>query len=660
MRFARPTLIAPTLIAASLAMACPAMAAQEAIAPPSAPSPDSQEPDDRRPTDTAETADSDDAEKAQPETAIVVTARRLDDARTRIDAGLGATVYSLSNDTIENRPGGETGSIASILTQAPGVTLAGSGLTIRGSHSVQVRINDIILPEAISDPADQLSSRLAATTRLVTGTLPAQFGFAPGGVISVTTKNGLYQAGGQAELFIGSGGMIEPAIEWSDSFDNSSLYVTASAERTRARVADTSGNIAKDRRREEEGLLFADHVLGPNDRISLILGGANERHRIAATSLPPGLTRSWNGYAVGVVQHHAGPFSLQGAMSIAGAASRADFGRLDRERRTSRGLQLDGNYQAGTHRVGAGLLLTRETARQGRAATSARTSLGVYVQDQWTLTPAVTLDLGLRANRFGGRQPAIRLEPRAALVGQLRPGLTAHLGYARYSAAAPVGETGSGLPVERDDYFGAGVQQKLGPVTLGIDAYARSARNLIAEKRILGEASTRAFSFARGRMVGVEFSATYARGPMTGWASLALSRSRAKSIVGGRDLFTQAALDGAQGWVALATDRPVSGSGGLTWRRGRLSLSGDVTASSGAVRTSNAFDPNGARAPAFATFGLAAVYHARIAGRPADVRLDLTNLTGVRYLTNDSRNLEGDWTRFGPGRAIVIGLEQGF
>src|SRR5690349_11286948 len=130
-------------------------------------------------------ADEDDEEegRVQPTSTIVVTARRLDTARTEIDAGLGATVYSLTNDTIENRPGGETGSVADILAQAPGVTQSGRTLNVRGAPADQVRINNVIIPEAISDPADLLSSRLAETTRLITGTLPAQFGFAPAAVI---------------------------------------------------------------------------------------------------------------------------------------------------------------------------------------------------------------------------------------------------------------------------------------------------------------------------------------------------------------------------------------------------------------------------------------------------------------------------------------------
>src|SRR5438309_5021519 len=144
-------------------------------------------------------ADSDDEGKAQPVTNVVITGRKLDVARTLINPELGATVYSLGNDAIDDRPGGETSSMAVMLTQTPGVVFSGDVLTIRGSKNVQVRINDVIVPEAVSDPADHLSVRLAQTTRVMTGTLPAQYGFVPAGVISVTTKNGLYRHGGELE-----------------------------------------------------------------------------------------------------------------------------------------------------------------------------------------------------------------------------------------------------------------------------------------------------------------------------------------------------------------------------------------------------------------------------------------------------------------------------
>src|SRR5205085_1519959 len=185
-----------------------------------------------------------------------------------------------------------------ILTRVPGVALSGSSPTIRGSRAVQVRINDVILPEAISDPGDHLSARLAQTTRLITGTLPAQFGFAPAGVISVTTKNGLYQHGGQAELFASTDGMLEPAVEWAGSVQETSLFASGSLERHDSIVADAAGTTARDGSREVEGLGFTDHVIDENNRVSLVFGGSRERHHIGRTSIGPGAERSSDGYAV--------------------------------------------------------------------------------------------------------------------------------------------------------------------------------------------------------------------------------------------------------------------------------------------------------------------------------------------------------------------------
>jgi len=607
--------------------------------------------------------DENDAERTQPQSEIVVMARRLDAARTRIDEGLGATVYSLTNETIENRPNGETGSIAAILAQAPGTGLSSSGLTVRGSRKIEVRINDVTLPDAISDPADHLSSRLAETTRLITGTLPAQFGFAPNGVISITTKNGLYQRGGQAELFAGNRGMLEPAIEWAGSAAGTSLFATGSLERSRSRVEDTLGQSARDRRREIEGLAFADHLIGSSDRVSLILGGSRERHAVGATSLPAGIERSDDAYAVGIVQHSHGPLSVQAALSVAGATNRARFTVEDSEHRRSRGVQIDATYELGKgHHFGTGLLLTDSSSRGVKTETRRRTSLGAYAQDEWTVAPRLTCNAGLRADWLRGARSGAELEPRLSLVWRSPEGSSAHVGYARYVAAAPPEEDrAQRLPVERDDYFDAGAQQKVGSWTFGIDGYLRSARNFIAERETPGTPTPAAFSFARARLRGVEMSATYAHGPITGWASLAVSRAQARKIAAGQELFApQIVAAAADHWLPLASGRPLAASGGVTWRFGKLSLGADVLAQSGAVRTLSLEAPNGTRAHEFASVGLAAVYHARLAGQPTDFRVDLTNLTDVHYRLSDAANLEGGWTRFGEGRAILVGIEQGF
>jgi len=113
-------------------------------------------------------------------------------------------------------------------------------------------------------------------------------------------------------------------------------------------------------------------------------------------------------------------------------------------------------------------------------------------------------------------------------------------------------------------------------------------------------------------------------------------------------------------WLPVAGNRPLTASAGFTHRLDELTVAADVLVSSGAVRTLDPARPNGARAPAYALLGLAAVYHARVAGHATDLRLDLTNLADVRTVAADATALEGGWTRRTKGRAIVLGVEQGF
>jgi hypothetical protein len=617
-------------------------------------------------SEDAEEEDEEEGGLVDPNSPLVVTARRLDAARTRIDASLGATVYALSNETVENRPGGETGSVAAILAQTPGVNLVGNSPAIRGSHALQVRINDVIVPEAISDPAEHISSRLAQSTRVMTGTLPAQFGFAPAGVISVTTKSGAYQHGGQAELFAGTDGMIEPAVEWAGSVAGTSLFASGSFERDRTGIADAAGVPTSDLRHGVEGLIFVDHVLNDDDRVSLILGGARERHRFGPTTLQAGTAANDDAYAVGSFQHGSARFTVQASVFVAWAADEAGFGSTARQRRHVFGTQIDAAQELGTaHTLRGGLLTSRSIANEldpGGQIPARRTSSAAYVQDEWTIASALTFNPGVRVEFLRGHGSTAAVEPRASLVWTAPSGVTAHVGYARYAAAAPLREVRSGeLADERDDYWDAGIQHRGGPFTLGLDAYLRRSRNFIAEREVTGEAAPVPFRFRRAGIRGLELSATYARGPVTAWANLAVSRARGHSILDPAAVFGPDTLPAASNsGIPLATERPVTGSGGLTWRLGKVTLSGDVLASAGAVRTAAPANPNGSRASPFAVFGFAAVFLARIFERPADVRLDLANVGNIRYLTRDASTLEGGWTSRGRGRALMVGFEQGF
>lgn len=630
--------------------------------------------DDKPPAHGAKAApnapavEDDDEGKAVPATQVVVTGRRLDVARTQIDPSLGSTVYTLGNDAIEDRPGGETASMAVTLTQTPGVSLLGDALTIRGSKDIQVRINGVIVPEAIADPADHLSIRLAQSTRVMTGTLPAQYGFVPAGVISVTTKSGLYRHGGEVELYAGSDGFIEPAIEWAGSVLGTSIFGSGSFENRKMEIADASGTRTHDRSHEAEGLLFADHIIGAEDRVSFIVGGSRERHQLGATSLPAGTEESGDGYGVATFQHSGEDFTVQASLFVGEGTSEATFLQRTLERRSSLGTQVDASYSIGrSHTLRAGMLAghraLNELPRSAAELVDHRDSIGVYVQDEWKLGPAVTFNPGVRIDWLRGFNAHEDIEPRASLVWTASDELTAHAGYARYASTAELGdETRSEtLPNERDDYLDAGLQYRAGALTLGADAYLRKTSNLLLEHQTVGTAYLDAFAFKSARFRGLELSANYATHSLSAWLNASLARGRGRTLIDPAALFASAAVEATAGkWAILSSDRPVTGSAGLTWRSGKLALSGTVLASSGTVRSPTISAPNGGRDHAYATIGLSAVYHAGLGGRLSDFRLDLTNLANARYRLADATSLEGGWTRWGQERALTVGIEQGF
>lgn len=345
---------------------------------------------------------------AKPDTEITVTARRLDAARENIEPDLGASTYTLSNAVVESRPGSETVNINQVLLQVPGVQQDGSGqLHVRQSHGdLQYRINNVIIPEGLSDLGESLSARIAQKITLITGALPAQYGFQAAGVVNVTTKSGAYLSGGQAELYGGSPGKIEPSLEYGASRGPTNIFVSGSYQRNRLGIASPDGTASPlhDRSEQIDGFAFLDHIVDDETRVSLILGVADDRFQIpnrrgldAATTFDPRATyrgpltvdgvRSFSSeqlddrrhdttrYAIASVLHTTDKASVQAAVFFREStlALRANgigdilfkgIGVNTDERDDAYGLQLDTSYElAEAHTLRAGLIAAFTAAR---------------------------------------------------------------------------------------------------------------------------------------------------------------------------------------------------------------------------------------------------------------------------------------------------------
>src|SRR6202162_2346660 len=128
-----------------------------------------------------------------------VIAKQLDIARQQIQPSLGATTYNFSPQALEEVPQGANAPLNQVLLQAPGVAQDSFGqIHLRGEHAnVQFRLNGVELPEGLSVFGQAIESRFANSMTLITGALPAQYGFQTAGVVDIQTKTGATNPGGE-------------------------------------------------------------------------------------------------------------------------------------------------------------------------------------------------------------------------------------------------------------------------------------------------------------------------------------------------------------------------------------------------------------------------------------------------------------------------------
>src|SRR5437762_5703701 len=161
---------------------------------------------------------------------VVVTSEELDISREQIVPSLGATRYTVGPDRLNQQAQGQDASFNQTILRFPGVAQDSFGqLHLRGEHAnLQYRLDDVLLPEGITGFGQELSTRFADNISLITGALPAQFGFRTTGVIDIHTKSGAVFTGGEASVQVGSFDTILPSFEYGAVTGKLTSYVLAS------------------------------------------------------------------------------------------------------------------------------------------------------------------------------------------------------------------------------------------------------------------------------------------------------------------------------------------------------------------------------------------------------------------------------------------------
>ena len=663
---------------------------------------------------------------------VVVTARRLDAARAEVQPALGASTYSLPKAFIENMPSGANAQLDQVLLQAPGAAKDSFGqLHIRGDHgNLQYRLNNVILPEGLQLFGQALSPRLADNVRLITGALPAQYGLRTAGIVDITTKSGL-QTGGEAGIYGGAQGRLEPSIEYGGAFGSTSIFASASYTGTDVGIESPDGRAKPlhDHSDQYQAFGYLEHILDADSRLSLIVGTSQQRFEIPNVSgLHPQLGYVVNGvsdiasddldarqreaatYAIASYLLTTGRFTGQASLfgryselryspDITGELLFNGLAQSARKSDLALGAQIEGVYKlSDDHTLRGGLIAsTDETRSRTRSDVFRLNPVGAqlgepvdipergdarawtvsaYLQDEWSITPSLTLNYGLRFDQVDAFRKESQLSPRLNLVWRPLEGTTVHLGYARYfspppfelvasttvarfvgtSAEAP-GMRNDPPRAERDHYFDAGVEQRLGRFSLGVDAYYKKARNLIDEGQFGAPIILTPFNYRSGSAKGVELTTGYEKRPFSAYANLALSRARAKDIISSQFNFDPADLAYiAAHRIFLDHDQTRTASAGAAWRLGTTRLSADVIYGSGLRRDGDV--PNGARMPAYAQVNLGVLHTFAAAG--LTVRADVINLFDARYQIRDGTGVGVGAPQWGPRRGVFAGLSKSF
>ncbi len=176
---------------------------------------------------------------------------------------------------------------------------------------------------------------------------------------------------------------------------------------------------------------------------------------------------------------------------------------------------------------------------------------GIYLQDEWLLTEGLTLNYGVRYDRFDvSFDHEDQVSPRVNLVWKIDPATVAHIGYARYfmpptlqyvplstvkkfeyTTNAPFNEGDDPPKVERDHYFDAGLSRTITPPwQVTVDSFWKLASNLLDDGQFGSAIILNNFNYTSGSVYGAELSSTYKEGPVSAYGNFSYVQTWARNI----------------------------------------------------------------------------------------------------------------------------------
>jgi outer membrane receptor protein involved in Fe transport len=434
-----------------------------------------------------------------------------------------------------------------------------------------------------------------------------------------------------------------------------------------------------------------------------------------------------NYYGVAAYQKSAGDLNLQ--VAAFGRNSSADYvtgdipatmyyngGVATDEDRSlySGGLQSDASYDLGDHHTLRGGVMAIEEAVTADTTTTvfqvdgnndilpgtgptAYTQdnsphaffYGMYLQDEWKLTPKLTFNYGARFDLYASSfDDENQISPRANLVYQPTDRTTLHAGYSRYFTpppleTAPAGDIATFNPTsaassytgpidsvkaERANYYDLGVSQKItAKLQVGVDGYYKTAQNQLDDGLFGQSLILSSFNYARGRIGGVEFTGNYTDGGWSTYANLAYSVAQGEGASSAQFLWgDQTTVDYVNNhWIYLDHDQRITGSFGTAyvWQESSRqttrayldALYGSGLRQDGGPIDSTTTDPipNGSTVPDYYTINVGVEQTMKIGVKTRlKARLDVVNLTDNTYELRSGTGVGVNAAQYGMRRGL--------